>query len=70
MPPDGMRGLRQMANGMCAGFAGNSLYLCEPLPSLCLAKYRLTTEHDIVAIAAIDTTLVIGTRGYPILPRA
>ena len=37
MPPDGMRGLCQMANGMCAGFAGNSLYLCEPLPSLRLA---------------------------------
>lgn len=68
MPPDGMRGLCQMANGMCAGFAGNSLYLCEPyLPYAWPEKYRLTTEHDIVAIAAIDTTLVIGTKGYPYL---
>jgi hypothetical protein len=57
-----------MANGMCAGFAGNSLYLCEPyLPYAWPEKYRLTTEHDIVAIAAIDTTLVIGTKGYPYL---
>ncbi|WP_421353106.1 hypothetical protein [Aeromonas taiwanensis] len=68
MPPDSMRGLCQMANGMCAGFAGNSLYLCEPyLPYAWPEKYRLTTEHDIVAIAAIDTTLVIGTKGYPYL---
>lgn len=68
MPPDGLRGLCQMANGMCAGFAGNSLYLCEPyLPYAWPEKYRLTTEHDIVAIAAIDTTLVIGTKGYPYL---
>lgn len=68
MPPDGMRGMCQMANGMCAGFAGNSLYLCEPyLPYAWPEKYRLTTEHDIVAIAAIDTTLVIGTKGYPYL---
>ena len=68
MPPDGMRGICQMANGMCAGFAGNSLYLCEPyLPYAWPEKYRLTTEHDIVAIAAIDTTLVIGTKGYPYL---
>ena len=38
-------------------------YLCEPyLPYAWPEKYRLTTEHDIVAIAAIDTTLVIGTK--------
>ncbi|HHP5355849.1 TPA: hypothetical protein ACSCXL_000292 [Aeromonas veronii] len=67
-PPATMRGLCQMANGMCAGFAGNSLYLCEPyLPYAWPEKYRLTTEHDIVAIAAIDTALVIGTKGYPYL---
>lgn len=67
-PPASLRGLCQMANGMCAGIAGNSLYLCEPyLPYAWPEKYRLTTEHDIVAIAAIDTTLVIGTKGYPYL---
>jgi len=67
-PPATLRGLCQMANGMCAGFAGNSLYLCEPyLPYAWPEKYRLTTEHDIVAISAIDTTLVIGTKGFPYL---
>lgn len=67
-PPAALRGLCLMANGMCAGFAGNSLYLCEPyLPYAWPEKYRLTTEHDIVAIAAIDTALVIGTKGYPYL---
>ena len=59
-----------MANGMCiAGFCWQLPTLpVRALPSLRLAgEYRLTTGHDIVAIAAIDTTLVIGTKGYPYL---
>ena len=40
----------------------------EPhLPYAWPEKYRLTAEHDIVAIAAIDTALVIGTQGLPYL---
>lgn len=67
-PPPDLTGLCQMANGMCAGFAGNSIYLCEPyLPYAWPEKYRLTTEHDIVAIAATDTALVVGTKGFPYL---
>lgn len=68
MPPSGLRGLCQMANGICAGFAGNSVYFSEPyLPYAWPEKYRTTTEHDIVAVAAIDTALIVGTKGYPYL---
>lgn len=66
MPPDGMRGICQMANGICAGFVGNAVLFSEPfLPYAWPDKYKLTTEHDIVAIAAIDTALIVGTKGYP-----
>ncbi|MFM5335763.1 hypothetical protein ACET97_04370 [Aeromonas enteropelogenes] len=68
MPPDAMRGICQMANGICAGFLDNAVLFSEPfLPYAWPDKYKLTTEHDIVAIAAIDTALVVGTKGYPYL---
>lgn len=66
MPPSDMRGICQMANGICAGFSGNTVLFSEPyLPYAWPEKYKLTTEHDIVAIAAIDTALIVMTKGYP-----
>ncbi|MBW3779438.1 hypothetical protein GL272_21435 [Aeromonas veronii] len=68
MPPEKLRGICQMANGISAGFIGNTVLFTEPyLPYAWPEKYKLTTEHDIVAIAAIDTALVVGTKGYPYL---
>ncbi|MFB2866307.1 hypothetical protein [Aeromonas sp. MdU4] len=68
MPPEKMRGICQMANGICAGFVANAVLFSEPyLPYAWPEKYKMTTEHDIVAIAAIDTALVVGTKGYPYL---
>ncbi|MEL3918127.1 hypothetical protein [Aeromonas enteropelogenes] len=68
MPPEKMRGICQMANGICAGFVGNTVLFSEPfLPYAWPDKYKLTTEHDIVAIAAIGTALVVTTLGYPYL---
>ncbi|RQM77991.1 hypothetical protein EHZ47_02260 [Aeromonas jandaei] len=68
MPPEKLRGICQMANGISAGFVGNTVLFSEPyLPYAWPEKYKLTTEHDIVAIAAIDTALVVGTKGYPYL---
>lgn len=65
-PPDAMRGLCLMANGIAAGFAGNELlFSAAYLPYAWPAGNRLTTEHDIVAIAAIGTALVVGTEGNP-----
>lgn len=65
-PPDNMRGLCLMANGIAAGYAGNELLFSGAyLPYAWPKANRLTTEHDIVAIAAIGTALVVGTKGHP-----
>lgn len=67
-PPDDMRGLCLMANGIAAGFAGNSILFSEAyLPYAWPKANRLTTEHDIVAIAATGAALVVATKGYPYL---
>ena len=67
-PPDDMRGLCLMANGIAAGFAGNELlFSAAYLPYAWPEANRLTTEHDIVAIAATGAALVVGTKGYPYL---
>ena len=66
LPDENMRGLCQMANGICAGFAGNEVMFSEAyLPYAWPKQYRGTTEHEIVGIKAIGTSLVVATKGYP-----
>ncbi|MBW5820526.1 hypothetical protein [Yersinia enterocolitica] len=68
MPPDEMIGLCLMANGIAAGFAGNQVMFSEAfLPYAWPESYKLSTEHDIVAIAPIGAGLVVGTKGRPYL---
>ncbi len=65
-PDENMQGLCQMANGICAGFAGNEVMFSDAyLPYAWPAAYRGTTEHQIVSVAAIGTSLVVVTKGYP-----
>ncbi len=65
-PPDGLAGLVSMANGMMAAFSGRDVYFCEPYrPHAWPEKYVLTVDYPIVALAAIDTTLLILTEGQP-----
>ena len=66
VPDANMQGLTMMANGIAAGFFGNELMFSEAyLPYAWPEEYRLTTEHEIVAIAAIETSLIVLTKGYP-----
>lgn len=66
VPDENMRGLCVMANGICAGFAGNEVMFSEAfLPYAWPKQYRGTTEHQIVGITAIGTSLVVVTKGYP-----
>ncbi|WFO09812.1 hypothetical protein MAY76_17260 [Edwardsiella ictaluri] len=68
MPPDNMVGLCLMANGIAAAFAGNEVMFSEPyLPYAWPGAYRQSTEHNIVAIAALGTVLVVVTQGYAYL---
>ncbi|MCW2484845.1 hypothetical protein J5069_02930 [Candidatus Symbiopectobacterium sp. NZEC127] len=66
MPPDGMIGLCMMSNGIAAGFKGNQVMFSEAyLPYAWKDSNKQTTQDEIVAIAAVGTTLVVGTKGIP-----
>ncbi|EPC5192533.1 hypothetical protein [Edwardsiella piscicida] len=68
MPPDNMVGLCLMANGIAAAFAGNEVMFSAPyLPYAWPSAYRQSIEHNIVAIAALGTALVVATQGYAYL---
>lgn len=67
-PPDTLRGLVSMPNGMMAGYDGKDLYFCEPyIPHAWPQKYVLTADYEITGLACYGTTLVVGTTGYPYL---
>jgi hypothetical protein len=65
-PPDGLRGLVSMANGIMAGFVGNQVFFSEPfLPHAWPPEYALAVEYPIVGLAAYGSSLVVGTKGNP-----
>ena len=65
-PPDDLKGLISLPNGMMAAFSGKQLCFCEPYrPHAWPEKYRLTAAFPIVGLGAYGTTLVAGTEGYP-----
>lgn len=66
-PPDNdMIGLTSMANGITAGFFGQTLCFSEAyLPHAWPEEYRLTTAYDIVGLARMDTGLLVLTKGKP-----
>ena len=61
-PPDTLIGLTAMANGILAGFTGNTLCFSEPYaPHAWPARYQQSTDAPIVGIAAFDQSLFVGT---------
>lgn len=67
-PPDDLRGLVGMANGIMAGFRNNEVWFSEPfIPHAWPAQYSLTVEFPIVGLAAVGTSLVVMTRGNPFI---
>lgn len=65
-PPDGLKGLVALPNGMMAGYVGKDVYLCEPYrPHAWPVKYAQTTNYDITGLAVSGTTLIVGTKGWP-----
>lgn len=68
MPPVDLRGLRNLPNGMTAGFVGNDVLYCEPYRQYAWpVKYRQALDFPIVGLAAYGDTLVALTRGNPYL---
>lgn len=63
LPPDDLQGIIALPNGMMAGFRRNQLCLSvSGFPHAWRVRDRKTTDTDIVAIANIDNTIVIGTK--------
>jgi hypothetical protein len=61
-PPDAMIGLTAMANGVLAGFTGNTVCFSEPYaPYAWPVRYQKSTDAPIVGIAAFDQSLFVGT---------
>lgn len=65
-PPEGIKGLTAMPNGIMAAFNGNTLYFSEPFfPHAWPIEYQRSIEYEIVALGVFGQTLVVLTKGFP-----
>jgi hypothetical protein len=66
-PPQNLQGLVSIQNNILVGFVGNTLYFSEPgFPHAWPARYATPIgENTIVALAPINGSLLILTKGYP-----
>jgi hypothetical protein len=66
-PPQNLQGLVSIQNNILVGFVGNTLYFSEPgFPHAWPARYATPIgENTIVALAAVNGSLLILTKGYP-----
>lgn len=66
--PDDARGLIHADNGLYACFRGNELLISEPFHAYAYpSDYRLTVEDSIIALAHVDSTIIVLTTGRPYL---
>ena len=67
-PPDDLKGIISMANGMLAAFRENEVWFCEPyLPHAWPDLYTLVMPSRVVGLGVYDTTLVVLTETQPVL---
>jgi hypothetical protein len=67
-PPDGLKGLTAMGNGIFAGFVGKDVYFCDPWhPHAWPQDYILTVDYDVVGLCAFGNSLLVLTNGTPYL---
>jgi hypothetical protein len=65
LPPDDLRGIMALPNGIMVGFRRNQLcFSAINQPHAWPIEYRLNTDTDIVGIGNIDNTVVIGTQSF------
>lgn len=66
LPPDDLRGILALPNGIMVGFRRNQVcFAVQNRPHAWRVADRAVTDTDVVAIGAIDTTVVIGTKSFP-----
>ena len=67
-PPQTLRGLTNLPNGLMAGFSGRDIYFCDPYhPHAWPEAYIQTIDYPVVGLGRMDTTLVVLTKGVPYL---
>lgn len=67
-PPVDLRGMVTMANGIIAGFRENEIWFSEPFrPHTFPSAYTLTSEFPIVGLGAVGQSLIVCTKGYPVV---
>lgn len=65
-PPDDLKGIVALPNGIMAAFVGRRLYFCEPyMPHAWPEKYSLLVSSEIVGLAAFGSTLAVLTVASP-----
>jgi hypothetical protein len=65
-PPDTLRGLINLPNGIMAGFTGRDVYFCDPYhPHAWPVGYNQTVDFPVVGLGRMDTTLAVLTTGTP-----
>jgi hypothetical protein len=65
-PPDTLKGLTNLPNGVMAGFNSRDVYFCEPyVPHAWPDAYRQTLDYPVVGLGRMDTTLAVLTKGTP-----
>lgn len=63
-PPQNLRGLTALPNGIMAGFFDNTVCFCDPYhPYAWPIEYQVTVDQPIVGMAAFDQGLFVATRG-------
>jgi hypothetical protein len=65
-PPEDLKGLTVLANGIMAGFRNNEVWFSEPfLPHAWPSRNMQKTDYDVVGIGAFGASLFVGTKGAP-----
>jgi hypothetical protein len=66
LPPSGLQGIVNMANGIMVGFVGREVYFSEPYrPHTFPIEYVVSVESDIVGIGVYQSGAVICTTSNP-----
>ena len=67
-PPDDLKGLTVLPNGIIAGFYGKTLAFSEPyIPHAWPASYEIQLDFEVVGLAAFGSLLAVMTTGQPYL---
>ena len=66
-PPEDLKGIVAMPNGILAGFRENEVWFCEPYrPHAWPASYVVAVDFPIVGLGVTNQSLVVCTQGFPV----